>query len=131
MRWAPVVVAKFARWAVFLMLSLTLGLQWAALQTIAWATMFSGHLRSEAVSVAFQKTFDGQHPCQICDFVAQGRATERKHGPGLPPAKLEPVPLATTVIALFPPSAGDACVWFLPEAEPCSSPPPHPPPRAA
>ncbi len=68
------------RWiqcSAVLLLSVTLGLHWAALQTAAWVGMFLGHLQTESVTTAVSKTLDGEHPCRVCQFVREGRSAQR------------------------------------------------------
>ncbi len=34
--------------------------------------------QTESLSVALQKTFDGEHPCKMCKIVKQGRKAEQE-----------------------------------------------------
>ena len=61
-----------------LMLVLSLGLQWALLQTVAWTGMIISYSRDGSLTEAVSKTFDGQHPCCLCKAVESGRQEERK-----------------------------------------------------
>ncbi len=54
------------------------GGHWAVLQSVAWATMFADNARCAPLSAAFEKTFDGKHPCPLCKKIAQGRQSEKK-----------------------------------------------------
>lgn len=65
------------------------GGHWAVLQTIAWADMLQTNLRSESVSAAVSKTFDGQHPCKMCKQISAGKKAENKTGVPLEIKKLE------------------------------------------
>jgi len=58
-------------------LVLVTGLQWAALQTVAW-TMLASNLRCGSFSQAVSKTFDGRHPCCLCKAIAAARKSEKK-----------------------------------------------------
>jgi hypothetical protein len=64
----------------FLILALlgATGAHWALLQSVAWATMLADHARTENLSLAIVKTFDGKHPCALCKEVAQGRQNEKR-----------------------------------------------------
>lgn len=62
-----------ARLMVVGAICLSLGLQWALLQGIAWTGMFISFVREGAVIEAVQKTFDGQHGCPLCAKVKEGR----------------------------------------------------------
>lgn len=80
------------RIAIVLLLVLSLGLHWAFLQTVAWTGMLVTYAQQGTLTEAVSKTFDGEHPCKMCQFVEQGRAQERQQDqqaakPGL---KLEP-----------------------------------------
>ena len=54
------------------------GAHWAALQSVAWATMLADNARVASLTEALGKTFDGKHPCPICKKIAQGRQSEKK-----------------------------------------------------
>jgi hypothetical protein len=66
------------RIAVVLLLVLSLGLHWAFLQTVAWTGMLVRYTQEGTFTEAVSKTFDGEHPCKMCQFVEQGRAQERQ-----------------------------------------------------
>lgn len=59
--------------AVFL-LSLTLGLHWVVLQSVAWTTMLVERTCQMSFREAVQTTFDGQHPCTLCQVVQAGKS---------------------------------------------------------
>lgn len=65
------------RMVVVLMLSATLGMHWAVLQGMAWTSMFLKQVQSLPVSVALTNTFDGDHACDWCRVVREGRAEEK------------------------------------------------------
>lgn len=50
-----------------------------ALQSVAWIGMVANYARDEKLVVAIEKTFDGQHPCRLCEAVKSGRAEEQKN----------------------------------------------------
>ena len=56
------------------MLSLTLGLHWMVLQTVAWTAMLAQRVQGMTVWDAVTTTFDGQHPCRLCLVVKEGKA---------------------------------------------------------
>lgn len=62
------------------MLSLcaALGLQWAALQTVAWVGMLFHYSGSGSVASAFEKTFDGRHPCPLCNAIHKSEQSGKK-----------------------------------------------------
>ncbi len=115
------------------LLILTLGLHWAALQAVAWAGMAVAYSRQAGVRQGLAMTFDGQHPCPLCKAIEQGRAEEQqqKNGKTLKPgSKLDPVPLWSAEPLVFaqprvplPP--------FTPSVLARTDPPPRPPPRSS
>jgi len=54
------------------------GTHWVLLQSVAWTTMLADNLRTESFSGAVRRTFDGKHPCNLCEHVAEGRKAEKK-----------------------------------------------------
>jgi hypothetical protein len=59
-------------------LCLALGLQWLALQSLAWATMLASNARHAPLTEAVARTFDGDHPCALCHTVATAKKSEKK-----------------------------------------------------
>ena len=94
------------RWSSSLavvLLSLTLGWHWLALQSIAWASMLFERTQEASFSVAWTTTFDGQHPCRICKAVAEGQADETGTASTLSVHVLEAsVPAATPLVISAP-----------------------------
>ncbi len=66
-------MTRIAKWLVVAALALTLGLHWAALQSAAWVGMAVAFAQQDSLGIALNKTFDGQHPCQLCKFVEAGK----------------------------------------------------------
>ena len=56
------------------------GGQWFVPQTIAWARMMVVYSRQDSLSIALNKTFDGQHPCALCHQIRQGQQEEQHQG---------------------------------------------------
>lgn len=84
----PVLVRLGHVLLIFALLGATGG-HWAVLQTIAWADMLATHLRTDSVSEAITKTFDGEHPCQMCHQISAGKKAEKKADLPLPIKKQE------------------------------------------
>jgi hypothetical protein len=61
-----------------LSLCAAVGLHWAALQSIAWAGMLLNYSRSGSVASAIVKTFDGKHPCPLCQAISKGEQGGKK-----------------------------------------------------
>ena len=96
------------------MLCLALGLQWALLQGIAWTGMFISFAREGSVIEAVEKTFDGQHACELCKKVKEGpqdsnnsgsSTQEEGAGKGL-------AAVLTSTVVLVPP-AGDTISFAM------------------
>lgn len=59
-------------------LVLSLGLHWAVLQPVAWASMLITYAREATIAETLVKTFDGKHPCSLCLIIKKGRADQKK-----------------------------------------------------
>jgi hypothetical protein len=55
-----------------------IGLQWVALQSLAWATMLVDYSKHAPLCAAIKRTFDGAHPCSLCHAVNAGKSSEKK-----------------------------------------------------
>ena len=56
---------------------LSIGAQWAVLQGVAWVGMAVAYsLEEGSVSEGLSKTFDGEHPCPLCEVVEKGTQEE-------------------------------------------------------
>ena len=69
---------RLGRWIIVLTVVFATGSHWFFLQSIAWVGMTVEFSRTEALGTALQKTFDGQHPCNLCKLVQEGQKAERK-----------------------------------------------------
>ena len=74
----------FCKWLIVCALMLSVGLHWAVLQSAAWAGMILRYSQTESLAVAFQKTFDGGHPCALCKKVSNGLKTEDRKSSAQP-----------------------------------------------
>jgi hypothetical protein len=57
------------------------GVHWLALQTVAWTGMLVARSQKAGVEEAVRTTFDGQHPCRLCEAVKEGHKQEREEMP--------------------------------------------------
>ena len=64
-------LTRFVQSIAALLVCLTLGLHWAALQTVAWTAMVVERAQTASLSEALQTTFDGQHPCTLCKKITE------------------------------------------------------------
>lgn len=54
------------------------GAQWLVLQSVAWTNMLITYSQDAPLSEAIQKTFDGQHPCQLCEHIQSAEKETQK-----------------------------------------------------
>ncbi len=70
---------------------LSIGAQWAVLQGVAWIGMaVSYSLEEGSVGEGLSKTFDGDHPCPLCQMVEKG--TQGDQSPDSPAPTAKPIP---------------------------------------
>jgi hypothetical protein len=89
LRWLGRTVTIFA-------LCCAIGLQWVALQSIAWTTMLVQNIKQVPLRVAISQTFGGAHPCSLCHIVNRGKSSERKSDSQLVAAKVDMMCVART-----------------------------------
>ena len=87
--YAVVMPFRPGRWVVVLAVILATGSHWFFLQSVAWVGMTVGFSRTEPLTTAIQKTFNGQHPCGLCKLVDEGRKAEREGEMQKPQTKLD------------------------------------------
>ena len=111
------------------------GGHWAVLQSVAWAAMLHDYTgRTGSIAVAVEQTFDGQHPCELCQQIQVAKAREHREAPAAPVKKDDAqvkALLADAVLRPFVPMAEEV---FFPPAVSADGPsrteqPPTPPPR--
>jgi hypothetical protein len=107
-----------------------LGGHWAVLQSVAWARMLVNYAQRDSLTVAVAKTFDGAHPCELCQTVSKGRQQEKQQDAVTSVMKVEAI-LAST--AQLPPRAETPVIYFsnTPYGRVFAFAPPTPPPRPA
>ena len=111
-----------------LSLCAAVGLHWAALQSIAWAGMLLDYSRSGSVASAFEKTFDGQHPCPLCNAIHKAQQGRNKQEFQLS-AKID-MDYPPQRALLIPPMRDFSWLAFAPAGSGFSPEPSVPPPRA-
>ncbi|MDR3406055.1 MAG: hypothetical protein P4L99_26450 [Chthoniobacter sp.] len=52
------------------------GGHWMVLQSVAWSRMLVSYAQDENFTVAVTKTFDGQHPCDLCKEIGRAKSNE-------------------------------------------------------
>jgi len=78
------------------------GGQWVMLQSAAWAGMLVNNLRTQSLSCAVSKTFDGKHPCPLCKAIESGKKSEKKSDVEIKITRMEfpPAEVCRHVLAL-------------------------------
>ena len=114
---------------IAVVLALSIGLHWTLLQTVAWASMVVTYSKDAPIKVAIEKTFDGDHPCDLCKEIQAAKKTEKKRD-------LKPELRKLTLLNdegerwIFTPSSHFYFVsWPEPSSPTADSQPPAPPPR--
>ena len=106
------------------------GGHWVTLQSVAWVGMLVSYSRGEALAVAVEKTFDGEHPCGLCAVVKNGREQEQKQQVVKVMMKVDAV-LAPTARLSAPLASEWKHLVSVPLVLARSLAPPTPPPQAA
>lgn len=122
------------RWSSSLavvLLSLTLGWHWLALQSIAWASMLIERTGESSFSVAWTTTFDGQHPCRICKAVAEGQSDETRTTSTVSVHMLEAAAPTTLAVVISAPRVEPVALRAHPDPKSRADRPILPPPRQA
>ena len=120
---------RLSKWLVVLTLTLSLGGQWALLQSVAWTTMIAANLSAnDSLTEAVSKTFDGEHPCPLCKAIKAGKKSEQKSEAVTPTLKKFEFVSQTPLFVFTAPSAFTLVGWRV---EFPSTAPPVPPPRTA
>ena len=105
------------------------GTHWGLLQTVAWTTMLANNLRNGSFADALQNTFDGKHPCSLCEQIAAGKKSEKKSEFSVSLKKLEFVSERNSFLFVAP---SQFCLqsWPSPVMSAVTHKPPIPPPRS-
>src|SRR6266487_6598025 len=84
-------------------LCLSIGLHWIALQSLAWTTMVIEYSKSASLCQAIAQTFDGAHPCSLCNVVSKGKNSEKKQDLRSSSPKIDMIcaPLANRIECAF------------------------------
>jgi hypothetical protein len=121
---------RVGRAITVLALCCVIGLQWVAIQSVAWTTMLINNSRHGSFCKAITQTLDGSHPCSLCHLVAKGKASEKKSDVRSATPKLDII-CVTRMIPLVPRfvrfehALGDCSLLQFEHS------PPIPPPRSS
>lgn len=118
---------NIARWILVLALSFSIGLPWAFLQGVAWVGMIVSFSQEVPIAKAVAMTFDGKHPCKMCQAAERGESSQKKQDTKQASVKIELMEPEHYVF-LFPffgpqRSVHPACFSGLVPAEPSVPPP--------
>jgi hypothetical protein len=117
--------------AVVATLVFVIGVHWILLQSVAWTGMIIVYAQTAPLREAIIKTFDGQHPCQLCKTVQEGREAEQNQPPQRKlSVKVDFFCNYDPVIVEMPP-AFESPVTELRQSAARTEAPPGPPPRTA
>jgi hypothetical protein len=123
------VLLVLGRGLVILALFLAVGLDRVALQSVAWTTMLVENAKQTSLAQAVARTFDGQHPCDLCKRISSTKDSQKR--PVAQPAPSKPDLICSTgiirIISFFEDfHYAETAIQF---SERGNS-PPVPPPRA-
>src|ERR1051326_2842359 len=121
--------SRLANWIAVVTLTFVLGGHWAILQSVAWLTMVAGYSQTDPLKQALVKTFDGDHPCPLCLFVAKGKKAEQKQDTQKLLVKLDLFAAAAPAL-LWPPAKDPLGYPTGPAPSDRILSPPVPPPRS-
>ena len=111
------------------------GGHWGVLQSVAWVEMLRDYRQhTGSIAVAVAQTFDGQHPCELCQEIQAAKAKERKETPTAPNTKDDGKVKALLTASVLPRFARTTEEISFPRAVFAASAsrteqPPTPPPR--
>ncbi len=115
-------------------LMISIGAQWAVLQSAAWIGMaVSYSLKAGSVSEGLSQTFDGKHPCKLCCLVKKGSDSEKKDPKQQDAKKKLELCLGESQFIALIPDMQDACTVSTASDRVIlrATAPPVPPPRPA
>jgi hypothetical protein len=106
----------------------SIGLHWAFFQSVAWVGMVITYSQEGTLTEAIAKTFDGKHPCSLCNHIAQAQKSQKKSDRHFEVKKLEFIS-ARQVIAFAAPTHFQLQSQGNASAPQFRQTPPVPPPR--
>lgn len=109
-------------------LCFAVGLQWFAVQSVAWTVMMVRSARHVSFCQAVKSTFDGAHPCDLCKQLSKARDAEKKQDSQCGTAKMDLI-CVVREIGVLPPFALLDYPGLVNSLAEASQQPPSPPPR--
>ncbi len=98
-----IVLRKASRLIVILALLASVGGHWALLQSVAWTRMIIERTQEDSFAVAVKTTLDGEHPCDMCKRITDGKQSERQEKKAQAQVKIDML-CELRVVAIVPPS---------------------------
>lgn len=123
------VIRWIARAVTIFALCCAIGLQWLALQSIAWTAMIVDYSKQDSICRAIAKTLDGAHPCSLCHIVSSANTAEKKADFQLLTPKIDMI-CASRAISLFQPFVSVEYTTRDFSFDKVGRSPPVPPPRS-
>jgi hypothetical protein len=96
------VLVRLGKVLVVFALVSTIGAHWALLQTVAWTGMLASNLQSGSLHDAMAKTFDGEHPCCLCQAIAAAKKSDQKNQFSVEKQRLEFPPVLGNLVLTAP-----------------------------
>jgi hypothetical protein len=122
--------SRWQKWVVVGVLSLAVGAPWTFLQSAAWVGMAVRYSHGDSLKGALVKTFSGNHPCRLCQFVAEGKKAEKRRVIQKVKTHVDFF-LSASPPFLFPPDFNLQQLSLRSPLTPAPAPPPTPPPIPA
>jgi hypothetical protein len=126
----PRVCVKTGRVLLIVALFATCGAHWVVLQSVAWTRMLVSFSQRSGFTHAIVSTFDGRHPCTLCERIEHGKQTEQKQDVQVVVAKLNLFHHQSAVVLVRADLARNLEAASF-AADTRSHAPPLPPPRVA
>ena len=102
--------SRLSKLAIVTALACSFGLHWTLLQSVAWVSMVASYSEVAPLKEAIVKTFDGKHPCSLCQEIAKGRQSEKKPESG-PAGKKFEFSFSTSAFVFTAPSIYSEVRW--------------------
>jgi hypothetical protein len=99
-RQMPKSLLRFGQYLLIAAMFAACGGHWLILQSMAWGGMMVEYSRTAGLTVAVEKTFDGQHPCGLCKVIQKSKGSEPKRDLQVIVSKLELFYTAAPVLVL-------------------------------
>ena len=111
--------------------SVCMGLNWTALQMVAWAGMTMTNARTMHLSAAAEKAIEGQQTCVICRLLNPGKNTKSDSTWSLHSGSELKAVFKDNQFVLNPLQGFEICVGSFVSPVTCIDSPPLPPPERA